>query len=604
VSAARAVRGIGASRGRPVYLALEPDPVLGFFHPAEAGASTGVILCPPFGWEDVCSYRARRTWADALALAGHPALRIDLPGTGDSGGSPRDPKRLEAWTAAVSASADWLRESSGCSRVAAIGIGLGGMVALRAASEGASIDDLLMWAVPATGRVLLRQLRAFGAMAAAQFPDARPVHGPSLPPGFLEVSGFLISAETARALGELDLTKLALPRAQERRILLLGQEGIAPDERLRARLEALGAEITVDDGPGYAALMQPPELAHEPREVIARSISWLATAPAPAVPAPPPGATREVGEEPPRGRADAVLTVGGVQISESVLNLRVGGVNLVAVLSQPLGAQSPEACALLLNAGAVRRIGPNRAWVDAARRWAARGVPTVRLDLDGIGDSDGDPGVYADESAFHVDELIDRTTGALTELEARGLPSRFLLAGHCSGAYWAARAALSDDRVVAALMINLETFSWNEAVAAERNARRTIALLRRGGAAWLRRDVLTPERVIRVVRSLRPRRDLFKSSRAFRRARTTELDATLNKLRDKGVESLILLSRGEALHDDFVSGGQAAALERWPNLAFETIPSRDHTFRPIWLQEFVHASLDRALARALERARA
>lgn len=81
-----------ASFGRPVYLPVEPDPVLAFLHLSDRGEpQNAVLLCPPFGWEDVYSYRARRTWANALAQAGFPAPRFDFPGAGDSAGSPRDP---------------------------------------------------------------------------------------------------------------------------------------------------------------------------------------------------------------------------------------------------------------------------------------------------------------------------------------------------------------------------------------------------------------------------------------------------------------------------------------------------------------------------------
>jgi alpha/beta superfamily hydrolase len=31
-------------------------------------------------------------------------------------------------------------------------------------------------------------------------------------------------------------------------------------------------------------------------------------------------------------------------------------------------------------------------WVEASRRWAALGVATLRIDLEGIGDADGDAG--------------------------------------------------------------------------------------------------------------------------------------------------------------------------------------------------------------------
>src|SRR5271156_3327748 len=103
------------------------DPVFGVFHAplGSSPAETAVLICPPFGWDDICSYRSRWAWARHLAGCGRPALRIDLPGTGDSGGSPLDPARLPAWCGAVASAADWLRQESNCERVAAIGIGLG-----------------------------------------------------------------------------------------------------------------------------------------------------------------------------------------------------------------------------------------------------------------------------------------------------------------------------------------------------------------------------------------------------------------------------------------------------------------------------------------------
>ena len=55
-----------------------------------------------------------------------------------------------------------------------------------------------------------------------------------------------------------------------------------------------------------------------------------------------------------------------------------------------------------MNAGGVRHIGPNRMWVEAARRWAAQGIPSARVDFIRVGESDGDElaigfGQYAPE---------------------------------------------------------------------------------------------------------------------------------------------------------------------------------------------------------------
>ena len=61
----------------------------------------------------------------------------------------------------------------------------------------------------------------------------------------------------------------------------------------------------------------------------------------------------------------------------------------------------------------------------------------------------------------------------------------------------------------------------------------------------------------------------------------------------------MLHSEGASLYDQLVRQGALDQHERWPNLTVEQIPSRDHTFRALWLQRHVHESLDRALDRVL-----
>ncbi|MEA2126910.1 MAG: hypothetical protein QOI80_3692, partial [Solirubrobacteraceae bacterium] len=143
-------------RQQPVYLS---GSVAGVLHPP-LGPPTGlgVLLVPPFGWDDQSSYRPRRAWARALAADGHLALRIDLPGTGNSGGGPRDADLVAAWIAAVRSGVAAL----GTERTALIGLGLGGLVSLSVA-----VDDLILWGVPSRGRGALRELKAFGRLEAA-----------------------------------------------------------------------------------------------------------------------------------------------------------------------------------------------------------------------------------------------------------------------------------------------------------------------------------------------------------------------------------------------------------------------------------------------------
>jgi len=82
-------------------------------------------------------------------------------------------------------------------------------------------------------------------------------------------------------------------------------------------------------------------------------------------------------------------------------------------------------------------------WVDAARRWAALGVPTRRFDTSGMGDSDGEERCYLVNVEFHRDGFAEQLRSALDALEAAGLPGGFLLCGVCSGAYWSAPLSLA-----------------------------------------------------------------------------------------------------------------------------------------------------------------
>ena len=203
----------GGDVTRAFYLEGGGEPIFAMLDvPAQDAErrSTSVLLCPPFGWQDVASYRLRRDWARELARAGHPTLRIDLPGSGDSGGSPRDPGLFAAWAAAIATAASWLQANGGCPRVAAIGIGITALALCKAAAGGAPIDDLVLWGASALGRSLAREQRAVARLEAAQQPATE---AGVVPEGALTAAGFLISVETLADLQAFDLSQL--PRAGE-----------------------------------------------------------------------------------------------------------------------------------------------------------------------------------------------------------------------------------------------------------------------------------------------------------------------------------------------------------------------------------------------------
>ncbi len=482
-----------------------------------------------------------------------------------------------------------------------IGIGLGGLLTCDAISQGAAIDDVVLWAVPARGRTLLRELRTFASLEDSELvPVSEEALTPSVTAeGEVWVGGFVLTPATADALEELDVSKLSFPNGLPRRALLLGRDGIAVDKRLREGIERAGASVTLSAGEGYGEMMARPHDARSPIAVFTEVSEWLRDAP-PAEPAEPSAAAAQ--SEPTSSSIE--LTVGSERVRETPIVIEQPFGELFGVLAEPEGGSAGDVCAVLLNAGAIRRIGPNRMWVETARRWSALGVPTVRLDLEGIGDADGESSAFGEMAGLYVPALVDQVRGALDELTERGYGPRFLLAGLCSGAYWAFYAALSDERVVSIYLLNPRALFWDPSLDVSREVRK--ALLR--SSAW--RRVLRGEIPMRRMAGLAyrtpgmvVRRATARiAQRAAQRRGGDRLDRALDQLRDEGKRVELMFSSNEPLYEELQSEGRLDRLDRWPNLGVELIAGNIHTLRSAEAQRSAHQALDRALDDELQRA--
>lgn len=125
--------------------------------------------------------------------------------------------------------------------------------------------------------------------------------------------------------------------------------------------------------------------------------------------------------------------------------------SLVAVVSSAVrpAAASDTPTVVILNAGIVHRVGPNRMSVILARALAAIGFTAVRFDLSGIGDSEP-----RTDSLPPLEAGLADVREALDSLAATRGTQRFILAGLCSGADLAVVYAGSDPRVVGAVIID------------------------------------------------------------------------------------------------------------------------------------------------------
>lgn len=135
--------------------------LFGIFHRPASGipAAAGVVLCNPFGQESIRAHRLLRVLAARLATAGHPVLRFDYHGTGDSMGDD-DAGDLDGWANDLRQADQALRQASGTAQTVWIGMRLGGSIALRAAASAPTgLTRLILWDPILDGTRYLQHLR-------------------------------------------------------------------------------------------------------------------------------------------------------------------------------------------------------------------------------------------------------------------------------------------------------------------------------------------------------------------------------------------------------------------------------------------------------------
>jgi pimeloyl-ACP methyl ester carboxylesterase len=206
---------------------------------------------------------------------------------------------------------------------------------------------------------------------------------------------------------------------------------------------------------------------------------------------------------------------------------------LLGVLCEPAGGLRPERpVAVCANVGLNHRVGPNRLWVELARRLAAAGYATLRFDLSGFGDS-----LPRRDSGGDLERAVLDLREALDFLEAKKGARRFVLVANCSGTDSQHALALRDPRVVGTLTIDGYAY--------------------RDGLYWLHRAlrVFQPARFARRARQRRLERERARREPGQPRQEvwTRDIPAReifardLETLAARGVQSFLLFTSGADL---------------------------------------------------------
>ncbi|HTZ09550.1 MAG TPA: alpha/beta hydrolase [Acidimicrobiales bacterium] len=398
----------------PVWFGPDRRPLFGILHVPDSGtARAGVVLCSPFGREDLYVYSTYRALAERLEELGLAVLRFDYDGTGDSAGTRHDPGRVAAWRESTRRALDLMR-GAGPTVVAAVGMRMGAtMAALEAAAR--PLDALVLWDPCVSGRAFLREQQALQSVTL----------GPTATgDGSVLTPGFLYDAETAAGIKALDIRATSGHLATH--VLCLTRPDRPRDAGLFARLEGAGA-LDQASAEGQDTLLNVDgQKATVPESAVFHIAAWLSTlspaqgAPFDAQPFVLPGPAAVVGDD------------GG---DRSVVErpVRIGDAALFGIVTEPEDGPA-RTTVVCFNTGRSRRIGPSRLWVELARKWAADGLRTVRVDMSGLGESGLHPGqprgvVYPPEAPVDV--------AAVARAVAPEDPSEVVLVGLCSGAFHA-----------------------------------------------------------------------------------------------------------------------------------------------------------------------
>jgi pimeloyl-ACP methyl ester carboxylesterase len=275
------------------------------------------------------------------------------------------------------------------------------------------------------------------------------------------------------------------------------------------------------------------------------------------------------------------------KMSEEIVTF--GGTrSLVGILHRPGSAalRSDLPAVLLLNAGILHRVGPNRLYVNIARKLEQQGFHVLRFDVWGIGDSQDRTGIR--ESTTFYDDALE----AMELLRRRLGVDRFMLMGICMGAKIALGVAERDPRAESLILMEgiyvksaryhvsrmLDPEKWRRILTGEsyvvHEARRRIGRLMKAGPGASK-----PTTTGGAASTIHLEED---SGR--------KMGQTLRALLDRGAKIMMVFRDGNEIAYNYRLrrvGDDISAVGLPPGMDVTFVRYADHTFTPLVSQELL-----------------
>ncbi len=399
--------------------------------------------------------------------------------------------------------------------------------------------------------------------------------------------GSLYTAQTLEAVQALG--DPGTGRAPAPAMLIIDRDDLPLASPLAARYRALGAQVTEQAWPGYAAMMVEPHKAELDPLFAGRITQWLSQ-----VLAPDAGHAPGVSEP----QAAGFVASG---IHECAVAFGADG-SLFGMLASSVHPRSPrhDVGVILVNVAGNYRIGPNRIYVKLSRALAAAGYRALRFDLPGIGDSRFDAGLSA-RSLYNQQSTAEVRTAVDLLLE-QGC-KRIWVLGICSGSYVAFNAAQADPRIEGEVLMNTRLLEWGEGKGDWETAMTSAAYK---STTYYRRALRMPDVYGRLLRGKVDVKGISgriatllgaRLRRVFNRwLRRDTVEGVLPKMKmlsARGTDTLMIMSAQDDGLDyvEFHLGSRGSEMQGDPNFRLVLIDDSDHTFSPVASQQQVIATV-------------
>ncbi len=549
-------------------------PLLCWYHsPATLGlCRAAVLLCPPYGHDYMVSYQAYRALAELLAQAGFAVAHIDLQHSGDAADlaglteTDNEPDLIAVWQENLRRSADFLRQQSGCHELVLAGLRLGASL-VASVAESVQAQALVLFAPVLQGRhyarelLMLKNSNQTGASGQTEHELAGYYFGPALRGG----------------LSKLNLTKLASPQAT---VYLIPRDDLDGQEADLLQ-HWPDSKIISLNFPGYAAML--PADAHSsvvPFALWQQLVMQLQQQFALSAVQARPFQAAQSWQAP--AFCEQILSWSGLQ----------------GILCTPRHAPATGKVIVLTNTGANHRVGTHRISVSIARQLAAQGHSVLRFDKSGLGYSrpcsDGSYlNVYSDDGVADIQQTLDFLQQDLAVQD-------FVLAGICSGAYFAYLAAAADTRVTSLISINQLTYAWHPGDSLEVRVNNAIkssnfyrqALFSRQTWARLLRGQIDYRKILqqmskRVLKRLRGKAQLLSLKLTARPFLLGQVARQLRQLEQRGCRVHLVFDAADAGVDLMTEelGRHAVLLRHQTQASLTILRGADHTFTALWSQQ-------------------